>query len=197
MGLCGRQKVSRCIVALTAVSLFALVSCAGPSSGPQATSTTNSSPATSAPTTTSPPPQASGYSLPGCYYPSPDPRTPGADRPATVVLQGCMSSGLWLEDMSWTSWGAEGADGSGTAAVNTCTPNCASGEGIKKNPVVVHASNPQPAAQKALCPAGVKFYTDLFLAFPKDLPPSDYMQTNAQYEGMPAAHYSDQQPICS
>lgn len=114
------------------------------------------------------------------------------------MLQGCTSNGLWLEDMSWTSWGPQGADGKGAAALNTCTPDCASGKGISKTPVVVHAWNAQPAAPNSHCPTNVRFYADIVLAFPESLPPPESMPMNTEYEGMPAVHNPrDVRPICA
>lgn len=93
---------------------------------------------------------------------------------------------LWLEDMSWTSWGPQGADGTGTAVLNTCENDCASGP-VVKNPIVVHASNAQPAPRQARCPANLLFYIDIILAFPQTLPPAKYLPPNTiRYEGMTA-----------
>jgi hypothetical protein len=95
---------------------------------------------------------------------------------------------LWLEDMSWTSWGPKGADGTGTAVLNTCENSCAGGPYVK-NPIVVHASTPQPAPPDKRCPDNLLFYTDIILAFPQDLPPSKYLPPNTiRYEGMTAVH---------
>ncbi len=40
----------------------------------------------------------------------------------------CAASNTYLEDLTWTTWGATVATGRGTLVENTCTPNCASGE---------------------------------------------------------------------
>lgn len=47
--------------------------------------------------------------------------------PASIVVT-CADAGFVLEDLEWTSWGGKTAKGEGTAAVNDCKPNCASGE---------------------------------------------------------------------
>jgi hypothetical protein len=123
---------------------------------------------------------------PGCY-PS-HPQSPTFDRPARVLLDDCKNAALWLQDLSWTSWGPQGADGTGTVAVNTCIPDCATTAAINKTPVVVHASNAQPASPNSHCPNNVSFYRDLIFAFPKTVPPSADLATDTQYEGMPAVH---------
>jgi hypothetical protein len=133
--------------------------------------------------------KAFGYAIPGCYPPN----KTGADqnRPTQVVLQGCMSNGLWLEGMTWSTWGPDGADGTGTIAANTCEVNCASGP-VVKNPVVVHAQNPQPAPQRSHCPADVQFYSQVVLAFPNGSPPAQYVTTNTRYRDMTASAITPQ-----
>ena len=182
-----RLTARRCGAALALVSLCVAVSCGAPTTAPPSPSKTT---VAIVATTTSPSAQTTAYAIPGCYYPPPDPRS--QDRPTKVVLQGCMQNGMWLEGMSWTSWGPQSAYGTGTLAINTCTPACASGQGVTKSPAIVHAWNPQlppdpttPATTD--CPANVMFYTGLILAFPDALPPSQDMPINARYQGMPAS----------
>ncbi|BBX62177.1 hypothetical protein MSAS_13510 [Mycobacterium saskatchewanense] len=94
--------------------------------------------------------------------------------------------------MSWSSWGPQGADGTGTAVFKICDPNCAAGYQLT-NPVVVHAWNPQPPRADAICQAGLKIFADVILAFPKGAPPPTAQKMNAQYNGMPAVHYANYQ----
>ena len=65
----------------------------------------------------------------------------GPARPATAdaVRYNCDNTGV-MEDMTWTSWGADGARGNGTDSSIACQPNCAQGRQLT-NPVVVHAWN--------------------------------------------------------
>ncbi|MBE1551719.1 hypothetical protein GGC64_005806 [Mycobacterium sp. OAS707] len=94
---------------------------------------------------------------------------------------------LSLENMSWSSWGSQGADGTGTAVLNTCENDCADGPYIK-NPIVVHATDAKPAPD-ARCPGNLLFYTDIVLAFPQSLPPPKYLPANTtRYMGMTAIH---------
>jgi serine/threonine protein kinase len=134
------------------------------------------------------PPQANGFALPGCYNST----DPPADRPMTHTFVGCTSAGGWIQDMSWTSWGPEGAEGTGIAVYKVCQPSCASGYQLAYS-TVVHAWNPQPAAASAGCPADLRIYADMVLAFPKSVPPPTVQQLNTQYNGMPAAHYTNYQ----
>jgi hypothetical protein len=48
-----------------------------------------------------------------------------------------------MEDLTFTSWGADDAEGSGTDSSVECQPNCARGTRLTK-PIVVHAWNPLP-----------------------------------------------------
>jgi hypothetical protein len=133
-------------------------------------------PATQAPPAT--------YAIPGCYNLS----VPPLERPRQLNIVGCASVAVALQGMSWTSWGPQGADGKGTAVFKICDPNCAAGYQLK-DPVVVHAWNPQSPRPDAICQAGLKIFADMILAFPKDVPPPTTQQMNTQYNGAPAVHY--------
>src|SRR5581483_7982062 len=177
-------------VAAMAAFFVCMTGCGSKPPATTTTTTTSSSSTVSATTSPSSPSQKSGYAIPGCYSST----DAGVDRPKDVVLQGCMQNGFWLEDLTWTAWGPQGADGSGTLAINTCVPNCASGQGITKKPVVVHAANPRPAPSNSGCPADVKFYADLILGFPNGAPPSEYIPVNTNYNGMPASDVNKPSP---
>lgn len=137
--------------------------------------------------TTSPPPSApESFAIPGCYYPS----VPPVARPKKLNVLGCASVAVALQDMSWNSWGPQGADGTGTAVFKLCDPNCATGSQLTE-PVVVHAWNPQPPRREAICQAGLEIFADMILAFPKDVPPPSVQQMNTQYDGKPAVHFAN------
>ena len=68
------------------------------------------------PPTTTQGPQGNGYAMTGCY----SSQNPPVDRPTYVELLFCASGGLSLNDMSWTSWGPYGADGSGMSSFRVC-----------------------------------------------------------------------------
>jgi hypothetical protein len=135
------------------------------------------------PTTTQPAPPTS-FAIPACYNPSVQP----AERPKKLNVLGCASVAVALQDMSWSSWGPQGADGTGTAVFKMCDPNCAAGYQIT-DPVVVHAWNPQPPRKEAICQVGLRIFADMILAFPKDVPPPTAQKMTTQYNGMPAVHY--------
>ncbi|MCV7092407.1 hypothetical protein [Mycobacterium interjectum] len=138
------------------------------------------------PRPTTPPPPPTYFAIPGCYNPS----VPPVERPRKLNVLGCASVAVALQDMSWTSWGPQGADGTGTAVFKICDPNCAAGYQLT-DPVVVHAWNAQPPRPDAICQAGLKIFSDLVLAFPKATPPPTAQKMNAQYNGMPAVHYAN------
>lgn len=138
-------------------------------------------------------PGAATYMIGRCY----DPSQPLSEKPATVVYN-CDSTSI-MENMTWTSWGADGANGTGTDNSVECKPDCAQGPHLM-NPIVVHAWNPKSPKETG-CPAGVQFYTDLTVAYPKGVPPwvkpgSTWSDTVAYttIDGMPAVHFTDQGP---
>ena len=74
-----------------------------------------------------------------------------------------------MHDMTWSTWGADGARGTGTDSSVECQPNCAQGATLV-NPIVVHAWNPV-GSPSPTCPSDVKFYSDLTIAYPEGAPP--------------------------
>jgi hypothetical protein len=153
--------------------------------------------ATAASATAEPAPGATVYMFGSCY----DPSQPLQEQPQRVVY-GCDSTSI-MENMTWSSWGADGARGTGTDNAVQCQPNCAQGPHLN-NPVVVHAWNPAPAGQRG-CPDNAQFYTDFTVAYPAGVPPWVIPGTtwgpDVEYtyvDGMPAVHFFDQRPYsCS
>ncbi len=135
---------------------------------------------------TQPPPTPESFVIPGCYNLS----VPPVERPRRLNILGCASVAVALQDMSWSSWGPRGADGTGTAVFKICDPNCAAGYQLTE-PAVVHAWNPQPPRPDAICQAGLKIFSDMVVAFPKGVPPPTAQKMNTQYNGMPAVHYAN------
>ena len=133
-----------------------------------------------------PSPPATSFAIPGCYSRV----VPPDERPVKLNVVGCASVAVALQDMSWSSWGPPGRRRTGVAVFKTCEPNCAMGSQLK-NPVVVHAWNPQPPRANSGCRDGLKVFADMILAFGKGTPPPTAQKMNAQYNGMPAAHYTD------
>ena len=126
------------------------------------------------------------FAIPGCYNPS----VPPVARPKKLNVLGCASVAVALQDMSWSSWGPQGADGTGTALFKLCDPNCAAGSQLTE-PVVVHAWNPQPPRREAICQSGLQIYADMILEFPKGVPPPSVQKMNTQYNGRPAVHFAN------
>lgn len=133
---------------------------------------------------TQPAAASTSYAIPACYNPA----APPVERPKKLNVVGCMSVAVALQDMSWSSWGPDGADGSGTAVFAICDPNCAAGYQVT-DPVLVHAWNPQQPRAGAVCQAGLRIFADMIVAFPKGLPPPTAQKTITRYHGIPAAHY--------
>lgn len=133
------------------------------------------------------------YVIGRCYTPA----QPVVEEPTRVVYN-CDSTSV-MQDMQWTSWGSDGANGTGTDNSVLCKPNCAEGPHLI-NPIVVRAWNPRPPTTPG-CPAGVEFYTDLTVAYPQGVPPWIVPGTRwtdgvefTYVDGMPAVHFTDQGP---
>lgn len=128
------------------------------------------------------PPEAAGirYAIPACY---------GFDkeRPTTLQVRFCADGSAKLSGLSWTSWGAAGAEGRGYYSERTCNPSCAEG-GEVTYPIYIHATNPAPL-QGSGCASDMEFYSQVTLAFPGDIPPGQPL-TNSQYKGLPAALFT-------
>jgi hypothetical protein len=184
------HTVTTPIVATLTMSAVMLTGCdsAQTTVGGHNTSTT-SPPSAGLSATSTNPAQATIYAIPGCF--SDTGTTADHDRPTSIVLQGCMSNGLWLKNMSWKAWGADGADGTGVIAANTCAADCASGP-VVEHPVVVHAQKPEVAPGSSHCPANVQFYSEVVIAFPKDSPPTQYVKVTTRYRDMPASEITSQ-----
>lgn len=135
---------------------------------------------------TQPAPAPESFAIPGCYNPS----VPPVARPKRLNVLGCASVAVALQDMSWSSWGPQGADGTGTAVFKLCDPNCAAGSQLTL-PVVVHAWNPQQPRREAICQVGLEIFADMILAFPKGAPPPNVQKMNTQYNGAPAVHFAN------
>jgi hypothetical protein len=126
------------------------------------------------------------FAIPGCYNRS----VPPTARPIKLNVLGCASVAVALQDMSWSSWGQQGADGIGTAVFKVCDPNCAVGYQLTDQ-VSVHAWNPEPPRNDSGCPVGLDVFADMILAFPSGVPPANVQTMNTKYNGMPAVHYVD------
>lgn len=147
---------------------------------------TRSQQSATAPSAQPAPSAPESFAIPGCYNPS----VPPVARPKRLNVLGCASVAVALQDMSWSSWGPQGADGTGTAVFKLCDPNCAAGSQLTL-PVVVHAWNPQQPRREAICQVGLEIFADMILAFPKGAPPPNVQKMNTQYNGAPAVHFAN------
>lgn len=82
--------------------------------------------------------------------------------PTSVVLA-CGDAGMIVEGLTWTNWGAAQATAAGTATINTCDPNCASG-GTAQYPITLTAGDLRR------CSYGKPQYTLITYAFPAGSP---------------------------
>ena len=134
------------------------------------------------------------YMFGACYTPD----LPVVEQPSSIMY-GCDGTSV-MQDMTWTSWGADGAEGTGSDSSVECQPNCAQGRRLV-NPIIVHAWNPLPPKTTG-CPDGVDFYSDYTVAYPQGVPPwvkpgtswaadVDYVYV----DGMPAVHFKEQGPL--
>ena len=136
------------------------------------------------------------FAIGKCY----DPSQSLVERP-TRFAYNCDTTGV-MEGMSWTSWGVDGAQGTGTDSSIECQPNCAQGARLV-NPIVVHAWNPLRPAESG-CPADAEFYSDMTIAYPEGVPPwikpGTTWDTGTDFvtvDGLPAVHFSGLKPSCT
>ncbi|MFC9999801.1 hypothetical protein [Nocardia sp. NPDC127526] len=61
-------------------------------------------------------------------------------RPVNLLLA-CGDGGLWVKDITWTTWGPERAEGEGTQYRRICVPNCAGGS-VSTAPTHITLRNP-------------------------------------------------------
>lgn len=122
-----------------------------------------------------------------------DPSMPVEQEP-TQLQYNCDGTSS-MENMTWTSWGVDGANGTGTDNSVECQPNCAMGPRLF-NPIVVRAWNPKTVEG---CPPELQFYSDLTVAYPQGVPP--WVKPGTQWapdtyftivDGMPAVHFINQ-----
>ena len=82
--------------------------------------------------------------------------------PSLVVT--CADSGIQLKDVQWQAWGTPIASGAGTAVVNSCDPDCASGTVAEYAGTQVKLS--------AIKDCGSEYrYTSLELIYAGEIPP--------------------------
>jgi len=106
-----------------------------PTTTTQATSTTTTQ-ATSTTATT----RSAGVPgvLADCTSPPPQAL---AVEPTTIFIA-CADAGIGVRDLTWNSWSAAGASGSGELWENDCTPDCAAGV-VKDYPAAISLSGVQ------------------------------------------------------
>jgi hypothetical protein len=80
------------------------------------------------------------------------------------LIAACGDAGLRVTGISWSHYGQKSAHGNGTAATNTCKPNCAAGN-FEKDPAAVKLFRPR------LCKAlGIFLFTRLTVVYTSTRP---------------------------
>jgi len=153
------------------------------------------------PTTTAAPVDTNQYSLPGCWWSSDQPGV----RPTSLTFQACADGGQKLDSMTWSSWGAAGAQGTGFISWRVCEPDCADGHN-EQYAVDVSAFDPQPTAYNSHCPPNLMVYSQMVVSFLAS-PPTSGITADTTYLGRPAIRFSTsadtptqerlQEPMCT
>jgi hypothetical protein len=100
---------------------------------------------------------ASPPSLAGCV-----PGAPATVRPKKIIVA-CGDANFYFTNLSWSSWNAKHAIGSGIATVNDCKPNCAAGE-FHTYRSTITLSRPKS------CAGGQREFTRMAWRFPATFP---------------------------
>jgi hypothetical protein len=101
----------------------------------------------------------------GCAKPSYKP---------TQIIVTCGDANTVVQQITWKSYGEKSANGSGTAAVNDCDPNCAAGHALK-SPATVVLSKPKD------CGNGVTQFTSLVMTYTGAKPRSAGSQISEEF----------------
>jgi hypothetical protein len=67
-----------------------------------------------------------------CEYPT--------QKPEAITFT-CADGNMYVDEITWSQWSADGARGTGTYNVNDCEPDCADGT-MLRGPVTITLSNP-------------------------------------------------------
>ena len=172
------------------------------SSSASSTATTTSDPCAETgychtPTASAPAGEPSRYALPACY---------GKGGARTIHIKPDTTTAAcrfhWYEGLTWTTWGASGADGSGTEQLSNCNPSCAGGDTFR-NSVEVHFSAPEAPPADSECPTEKLYYTQLIVVYPSAPPPQDASSSSSRdnpvafrYNDRPAFRWNSLVPYC-
>jgi hypothetical protein len=92
---------------------------------PPSTSAPAPAPPTQVPTSAAPPSIGSLSDITVCIAPVVSCQGELKSQPEMILLSG--DGSIFVNDLSWTGWGSEGATGHGTLKIDNCEPNCAQG----------------------------------------------------------------------
>lgn len=143
-------------------------------------------PSASSPTSAAAPPPVQSFALPGCTK-------GGAAAIKPDLVKPTCNRQHWIEGLTWTEWGANGAAGTGIEEHSGCDPSCAEGE-ISRNRVQVLFTGKISAPVGSGCPSDLVFYSQMVVAYPDrtavpfELGPTYAVTT--RYNGLPAIRYN-------
>ena len=152
----------------------------------------------SAPATADPAEQGdSVFAIGKCY----DPSQPPLQRPGSFAYN-CDTTGV-MQDMTWSFVGSRrrarnwhGQRGRVPAQL------CGGHPAVQSRSSCTHGTRSAPTSPA--CPAGVRFYSDMTIAYPGGAPPWIKPGTSwspgtdfVTVDGMPAVHYSGLTPTCA
>ena len=98
-------------------------------------------------------------------------------RPSTVIVT-CADAGLSIQKITWSSFGGATASASGSAHINSCTPNCTAGK-FSVYSVQITASKPRR------CREGRSDYRQLKLTYTAKRPPGVARSKSSQTYTLP------------
>jgi hypothetical protein len=87
------------------------------------------------------------------------------------VILACADAGIRAGDLTWESWGQARATALGTATVNTCDPDCATG-GTARNPIALTADGIETCRNGTRRYTRVRYDRPETSPFPPDAPGS-------------------------
>ncbi|AWB84133.1 hypothetical protein C3E79_06275 [Corynebacterium liangguodongii] len=98
----------------------------------------------------------------------------GVAGPEEISLA-CADNNYVVSDLEWQGWNSESARATGTAWINECDPDCASGR-MRKFPVQVRAS------EKRSCGYNLEVYTSLEVTYSSEVRSSEPLAANETFE---------------
>ena len=163
------SRALRLALPLAAAALLA--GCASASSGTGAGAPASSGPASRAPASAGPASSAPSPAARAAVYLAEGGTVTGTHEYRPACAKGCLLSGdstaaMW--NMTWPTWDAAEAVGTGTEKIDDCTPNCAAGT---VHSVAVRVTLTGPATAEC-AGRSTRYWTRVSFSWPRGLPPA-------------------------